>query len=474
MSRIETDLCIIGAGAGGLSVAAGAVQMGARVVLVERGEMGGDCLNHGCVPSKALLAAAALAQARRKGAAMGVAPVEPAVDFAAVKDHVARTIATIALVDSQERFEGLGVRVIREQARFASPDEIAAGPHRIRARRIILATGSRPVLPPIPGLAAAGALTNETIFALREAPSHLLILGGGPIGVEMAQAHRRLGVAVTLVEGGRILGRDDPEGAALVRAALVAEGVALVEGTGVAAVEGGAGDLALVLACGRRLAGSHLLVAAGRAAAFDGLDLAAGGVAVDARGALRLTAGLRSVTNRRVMVVGDAAGLGQFTHLAGYHAGIVIRSAVLGLPARARHDHIPRATYTDPELAQVGLTEAEARAAHGTALTVVRADLAHNDRAIATGGAPGFVKLMVLRGRLAGATVCGPQAGEVIQPLALALSSRLPLSALAGMVAPYPTLGEAAKRAAGAYFSPKLFANPWLRRGVRLVQRWLP
>lgn len=471
MARIDTDICVIGAGSGGLSVAAGAVQMGARVVLIEAGEMGGDCLNAGCVPSKALIAAAKAAEAQRRGF-RGIAPQAPDVDFAAVKDHVAAVIAQIAPVDSQERFEGLGCTVIRAFARFTGPREVQAGDQLIRARRFVIATGSRPFVPPIQGVETTPYLTNETIFALRDRPRHLIVIGGGPIGVEMAQAHRRLGCEVTVIEGARVLGREDPELAALVIDALRAEGIALVEGQPVVRLSGHDGAVEVTLGDGTQVTGSHILMAVGRSVALDGMNLAAAGIDHTPKG-ITVDARLRS-SNRRVFAVGDAAGGLQFTHVAGWHAGIVVRQAVLGLPARADPRAIPRATYTDPELAQVGLTEAEARSLHGAALTVVRADLAHNDRAQTEAKAKGLVKVMVVRGRPVGAGIVGPQAGELIALWALAISAGLKLTAIAGMVAPYPTLGEVSKRAAGAYFSPKLFDSPALKRLVRLVQRWVP
>ena len=471
MGRIETDICVIGAGSGGLSVAAGAVQMGARVVLIEAGEMGGDCLNAGCVPSKALIAAAKAAEAQRHGF-RGVAGVTPEVDFAAVKDHVAAVIAGIAPVDSQERFEGLGCTVIRAFARFSGPREVMAGDTTVRARRFVLATGSRPFVPPIQGVDSVPYLTNETIFALRDRPDHLLVIGGGPIGIEMAQAHRRLGCEVTVIEAAKILGREDPDLAQVVLSALAAEGIRFAEGTPVVRLAGQAGAVEVTLADGTQIKGSHLLMAVGRKVALEGLNLDAAGVAHTPRG-VTVDARLRS-TNRRVYAVGDAAGGLQFTHVAGWHAGIVIRQAVLGLPAKAEPRAIPRVTFTDPELAQVGLTEAEARAAYGDALTVVRADLAHNDRAQAEARAMGLIKVMVVKNRPVGASIVGPQAGELIGLWALALSARLKLSAIAGMVAPYPTLGEVSKRAAGAYFGPKLFESAALKRLVRLVQRWFP
>lgn len=473
MERISADLCVIGAGSGGLSLAAGAVQMGARVVLIEGAEMGGDCLNFGCIPSKALLAAGAAAQVLRRGD-LGIAPGEPEVDFAAVKDHVARVIAGIAPHDSQERFEGLGVTVIRAWARFVSPREVEAGGQRIRARRFVIATGSRPVVPPIAGIETVPVLTNETIFALRERPTHLLILGGGPIGVEMAQAHRRLGCAVTLVEGARLLGRDDPEAAAVVVNALRAEGVQLREGQAVVRLRPVPEGIEAVLAEGEVITASHLLVAAGRRPVLDGLDLSAAGVAHTAQG-VTVGAGLRSTTNRRVYALGDAAGGMQFTHLAGAHAGVVIRQVLLGLPARAPvAAMVPRVTYSDPELAQAGLTEAEARTAHGAALTVLRQPYAGNDRAQAEGRTAGFLKLMVVKGRPVGATLVGPGAGEGIAFWQLALAGRVKLSVIAGMILPYPTRAEIGKRAAGAYFSAKLFDSAAVKRVVRLVQRLLP
>lgn len=472
MTRIDTDICVIGAGSGGLSVAAGAVQMGARVVLVEAGEMGGDCLNAGCVPSKALIAAAAAAQAQRRGF-RGVAAVEPQIDFAAVKGHVADVIAEIAPFDSQERFEGLGCTVIRAFARFTAPDTVQAGDAAIRARRFVIATGSRPFVPPIAGVETVPYLTNETIFALRERPDHLLVIGGGPIGIEMAQAHRRLGCAVTVIEGDRALGREDPEMAAPVLAALRDEGVVIREGQGVVKLSGRAGAVEVALADGSSIGGSHVLMAVGRKVALDGLGLEAAKIAFDRKG-VTVDDRLRSTTNRRVFAVGDAAGGLQFTHVAGYHAGIVVRQAVLCLPARARADHIPRATYSDPELAQIGLTEAEARAAHGGGLTVIRLDLSQNDRAVAQGRKAGLLKLMVVRGRPVGVSITGPQAGELIGFWALPITKGLKLSAITGLVLPYPTLSELSKRAAGAYFSPQLFGNPWVKRVVRLVQRLLP
>lgn len=469
MITLTPDLCVIGGGSGGLSVAAGAVQMGASVVLVEGAQMGGDCLNHGCVPSKALLAAAKAAHAMGAGAPFGVSPTPAEVDFAAAKDHVRRVIEGIAPHDSVERFEGLGVTVIEAMARFTSPREVEAGGRRIRARRFVIATGSRPVAPPVEGLEAAGYHTNETIFDLRDRPRRLLILGGGPIGMEMAQAHRRLGCEVTVVEAMRALGREDEEAAALVLARLREEGVTIREGEKASAVRRSGALTTLTLESGEEVEAEALLVAAGRRPALESLGLEAAEVETT-RAGVKVDSGLRSVSNRRVYAIGDAAGGAQFTHLAGWHAGLVIRNALFRLPVKAE-GAIPRATYTDPELAQVGLTEAEAREAHGAALEICRAEYAENDRARAELKTAGFTKVMVVKGRPVGVTIVGAHAGDLIALWSLALSKRLKIGDVAGFVAPYPTYGELAKRAAGAYFTPRLFASPMVKRIVRALAK---
>ena len=469
MERIETDICILGAGSGGLSVAAGAAQMGARVVLIEADRMGGDCLNAGCVPSKALIAAAKQAHAMQSGAAYGVAPVTPQVCFPGAKDHVARAIATIAPHDSQERFEGLGATVLRARGRFVSPREVQAGDTVIRARRFVIATGSRPLVPPIPGLDAVPHHTNETIFELREKPGHLIVVGGGPIGMEMAQAHARLGSRVTVVEAARALGRDDPEVAEVALARLRTEGVEIREGAAAERVSGTAGAVTLHLGQ-ESVTGSHLLVAVGRRANTAEMGLEAAGIAHDARG-VTVDAGLRT-TNRRVYAIGDAAGGLQFTHVAGYQAGLVVRSALFRLPVRNRTDHVPRVTYTDPEVAQVGLTEAEAREAHGDRIEVHRAPFAENDRARAERATEGLVKMVADgRGRIYGVSMAGRHAGELIQPWALALSKRLRVKDMAGHVAAYPTLGEVSKRVAGAYYQPRLFESARVKWVVRILAK---
>ena len=461
----DYDLIVVGAGSAGLSLTAGAAQLGARVALIERGRMGGDCLNAGCVPSKALLAAGHAARAGAEAAELGVRYAPPVVDWPAVRAHIQRVIAAIAPNDSEERFQGLGAEVIRGEARFVDPATIAVEGRRLTARRIVLATGSRAAIPPIPGLDAGRFETNETIFDLPELPAHLLILGAGPIGLEMADAFAGLGARVTVLEADRVLGREDPELAAALTAALRARGIAIHEGAAVARVHPGP---EVELSDGRRIAGSHLLVATGRRPNIEALDLDKGGVAAT-RAGVAVDRGLRSVSNKRVFAAGDVAdvaGLGvrALTHVGSYHAGLLVRRSLFRLPARVDYAALPRAIYTDPELAWVGATRAEA----GQGAAVLRWSLAENDRAQAERATDGLVKLVVAKGRVVGAGMVGPHAGEIFGQWTLAIGRRLPMSALAGAIAPYPTLAEAGKRAAGAYFAPKLFSE----RTRRLV-RWL-
>jgi pyruvate/2-oxoglutarate dehydrogenase complex dihydrolipoamide dehydrogenase (E3) component len=470
MSVLKPDLCIIGGGSGGLSVAAGAVQMGASVVLLEGHKMGGDCLNYGCVPSKALIASGKAAHAMTAGMPFGITPVEPTVDYARAKDHVREVIAGIEPHDSVERFESLGVQVITEYGTFISPTQVKAGEHVIEARRFVISTGSSPFVPPIPGLDGVKHYTNEDIFDLRERPDHLIVIGGGPIGMEMAQAHRRLGSKVTVLEGMKALGKDDPELAAIALEKIRSEGVEIVEGALASNISGEGSEIIVETKDGPSYRGTHLLMAVGRQANLDRLNLEAAGIERE-RAGVTVDAQMKS-TNRKVYAIGDAAGGLQFTHVAGYHAGVIIRSALFGLPAKASNAHIPWATYTDPEIAQVGLTEAQAREQHGDKLEVLRFEFAENDRARAELKTDGLVKVMVVKGKPVGASIVGAQAGELIQVWALAISAKLKIGDVAGMVSPYPTLGEVNKRAAGQYYTPRLFENDWVKRVVRFVQRF--
>ena len=461
---LTPDLCVIGAGSGGLAVAAGAAQMGAEVVLVERREMGGDCLNFGCVPSKSLLAASRVAELWRRGAALGVTYDPPRIDFTAVGDSVQRVISAIAPNDSVERFQGLGVRVLRAEARFTSPRMVCADNVEIRPRRFVIATGSQPAIPSIPGLADVPYLTNETIFANRELPEHLIIVGGGAIGIEMAQAHYRLGARVTVLDIGPLLPRDDPELATCLTERLRDEGIVLRPRVEIAGIERKGAAIHVRLACGEQITGSHLLVATGRRPTTDGLDLPSAGIAASPAG-IAVDKRLRSTTNRRAFAVGDVAGGPQFTHIALYHAGIVIRNALFRLPARVSYRALPWVTYTDPELAHVGLSEAAAR--DDGAPRVLRWRFAENDRAQTERETAGLVKIVTRKdGLIVGASILGTGAGDLILPWALAISQRLKIGALANLIVPYPTRGEAGKRAAGSFYTPTLFSTRtrWLVR----------
>lgn len=473
--RIEADLCIIGAGSGGLSVAAGAAQMGATTVLIERGRMGGDCLNFGCVPSKSLLAAAYTAAAAQRGTAFGVSVGPLHIDGAGVHRHVHDVIAAIAPHDSVERFEGLGVSVIAATARFTGPREVVAGGTTIRARRFVIATGSRPAIPPISGLAATPFLTNETLFSLASIPQHLIVIGGGPVGVEMAQAHRLLGARVTLLEAATLLPRDDPELVDVVRRRLVSDGIDVREGVAIDRIEGNAGAVNFtvhVTAGGRpaSIDGSHLLIATGRQANVEDLGLSDAGVACSPAG-ISVDARLRT-SNRRIFAIGDCiAGGSRFTHAANDHAGIVLKNALFRWPATVDARALPHVTYTDPELAQVGLTEAQARAT-GKAIRVLRSSFAENDRARAERQTDGLAKVIVTAsGHILGAGIVGSQAGELIHTWVLAMSQRLKIGAVATVIAPYPTRGEINKRVAGTYYTERIFGRS-TRRIVRFLSRF--
>ena len=463
MKEIKADVCVIGAGSGGLNVASGSAQLGVRTVLLEGGDMGGDCLNTGCVPSKALLHVAKTAQTVRKaghyGISAGTESVE--VDYAKAMAHVRDAITAIEPHDSQERFEGLGVTVIRGYGRFVDAHTVETGEHRISAKFFVIATGSHALIPPVPGLDETLFLTNETLFTNTEKPGHLAIMGGGPIGVEMAQAHRRLGCKVTLIEmAPSIMGKDDPDLVAVVRRQLIAEGIDVREGTRVAAVSGSVGAVSLKLETGQgteTVKASHLLVATGRKPAIERLNLDAAGIDHTPQ-AITVRPNMRT-SQRHIFAIGDVVGGPQFTHMAGHHASVVVREMLFRMPAKADTRTVPWVTYSDPELAQIGMTETAARAA-GLEPQVELTNVGGNDRYITENIEEGLAKLVFdARGKLLGAGIVAPGAGDLIASLGLVIGGQIKLSTLASQIVPYPTHADVPKRMAGAHLAPTLFAK---------------
>ena len=462
---LKPDICVLGGGPGGLSVAAAAAAFGVPTVLIERGKMGGDCLNTGCVPSKSLLAAAKRAELMRNAGLFGLNVQGIGVDFAKVHNHVHSVIAALAPADSPERFTGLGVRVIRQHGQFKDRNTVSAGDVEIRARRFVIATGSAPAVPPIPGLDGGPFLTNENVFDLKERPEHLIIIGAGPVGLELAQAFRRLGSSVTVLEAAQPLANDDPECVAVVLDRLEREGIVIRSGVRVTGIVRAGGVVTATIKTSgaeQTVTGSHLLVAVGRRPQINELGLEAAGIRHDHRGIV-VNARLKT-SNWRVYAIGDcAAGHPALTHAANYHAGLVIRNALFRLPVRADNSAVPWATYTDPELAQTGLTEAQARA-RGMKIRVARWPYHDNDRAQIERDSHGHIKVITTRnGKIVGATIVGAQAGELIAIWALAIARGLNIRALTNVVFPYPTLSELGKRAALDFFIPSL-TKPWVRR----------
>ncbi|MEM0898896.1 MAG: FAD-dependent oxidoreductase [Pseudomonadota bacterium] len=470
---LTPDICVIGGGSGGLSVAAAAAAFGVPVVLIEGGKMGGDCLNYGCVPSKAIIAAGKAAHTMRHADKFGVKSVEPEVNFKKVHDHVHNVIGTIAPNDSVERFTSLGVKVIEAYAKFKDGKTVVAGDYEIRARRFVIATGSRAFVPPIPGLEEVNYLTNENLFDETKRLGHLIVVGGGPIGMEMAQAHRRLGSQVTVIEGAKALGKDDPELTAIALKNIRGDGVEILEETKVVKVSQKSktrvqvdieqnGEASSVV-------GTHILLATGRAANVDGMGLEEAGVDYDRKG-IKVGKDLRT-SNKRVYAIGDVAGGLQFTHVAGYHAGLVIQSILFRVAGKENTGLVPWATYTDPEIAHVGQTEEQA-ANETKDITVLRWPYAENDRAQAERKTSGLVKIVTdKKGKILGASIVGASAGEMINIFALAMSKKMKVSDLRGFIAPYPTMTEITKRAS-TQFSVPMTRKPWVRKLIAFLRKF--
>ncbi|MEL7130545.1 MAG: FAD-dependent oxidoreductase, partial [Pseudomonadota bacterium] len=441
--------------------------LGLNTVLFEGAAMGGDCLNHGCVPSKALLAAAKAAHDVRHTEKYGVTvDAEPSVDWQRVRDHVQGVIDTIAPVDSVERYESFGTTVISEFARFEDAKTVVSDTTRVTAKRFVIATGSTAFIPPIPGLSEVPYLTNHTIFTTPDFPEKLTVLGGGPIGIEMAQAFQRLGSQVTVIEMGRALARADEGHAATALEALRKEGITILEGHKAVEVSGSAGDITVRTETkdggGESVSGTHILVAVGRRTFLDGLDIEKANVKTE-RGNVVVKKTLQSVSNKRVWALGDSNGKAQFTHVAGHHASIFTRAAIMGLPGvDADATALPAVTYMQPEIAQVGMTETEARQAFGDKVRTGVFPFHENDRAIAERKTDGEVKIIWMGKKLLGASILGEGAGDLLQIVSVAMANNLGPGGLINHMSPYPTRAEAVKRAVsgsddfgGRFFSSK-------------------
>lgn len=469
------DLIAIGGGTAGLVTAAGGATLGLKVALIEREALGGDCLWTGCVPSKALIASAKLAHQFRDAERLGLTGAAPSHAFRAVMERMRAARERVAEHDDPERFRKMGVEVVFGAARLESPQEVVVDGRKLASRRVVIATGAVPAVPPIEGLAEAGYLTHATAFDQNDLPARIAILGGGPVGLEFAQVYARLGARVDVVEMmPQVLPREDGEAARLVAETLEAEGVRIRTGGRVERVcraEGGAKVVHVALG-GREsttIAVDEVFVATGRRANTDDLGLEEIGVALD-HGAVRVDGALRSSV-KGIWAAGDVTGGLQFTHVADYQAKLVLRNAIFPFPGKADYSAVPWVTYTDPEVARLGLTEEEATTRHGD-VTIHRYDFADLDRAIVDGEATGFVKIVTRpNGKILGATVVASGAGNLIMPLVLAMRRRIRLPRLSQIVYPYPTMVEGVKRAADNYYREK-FAG---RSGafLRKVVRWL-
>lgn len=470
---LTPDICVIGAGSGGVSIATAAALFGVPVVLVERDRMGGDRLDTG---KTALRAAGLRAKAAREAGRFGISAGEAQVNYAQVHDHVVRASSALAANHSAERLGALGVTVIKGEARFISRSTVMVGAQAIKARRFIIATGAQPAIPAIAGLDSVPFLTAQGLLDMPRRPDRLLVLGGGATGVELAQAMARLGSAVTIVEAAPLLAHDDPEAVAIVRRALLRDGIVVHEQATLQRAEPIRGGVRLVLAgpddAELSIEGTHLLVAAGRRPDIDALDLDMAGVTSDARGVI-VNKGLRTA-NRRVFAIGGGAGAAdgqQFGHAANHHAGLVLRNALFRQPVKVEANAMPRLTYSDPELASVGISEAQARE-RGGPLTILRWPYAENDRAQAEHETDGFVKLVTDRkGLVLGVTIVGARAGELIALWCMAVQQRLSVKDMAGLVLPPQTFSEVATRAAVSFYTP-LAAKPGIRRLIGFLRRF--
>lgn len=466
------DICIIGAGTGGMKVAASAAQMGAKVVLIEENKMGGESLNSGCIPSKSLLASARVAKLMRNATPLGIKAVNPEIDYQKIKAHVKTVMETISAQDSIEKFTNLGVTVISGKAQFVDAETVKVNDTTIKARRFVIASGSSPAIPGIAGLSNVPFYTNESIFDLSEKPAHLVIIGGSPIGCELAQAFALLGSQVTLLEAQKILPKYDADAVDIIRQEFIKDRIDLFENVKILNMSKSNTGISLTFESGgnpRTIDGTHLLLAAGRRPNLNDLNLEAAGINYTPRG-IQVNARLQT-SNKKIYAIGDVIGDFHFTHIANYQANIVIRNILFRQPAKANYHALPSVTFTEPELAQVGMTTESAKHA-GKRIKEFVTEFKENDRAQAENQTMGIIKVITSRsGKILGTTIVSTHAGELILPWILAINSGLSINAMTSVVAPYPTLSEISKKVAFTYYTPKLYSK-FMKFVVRMLAKF--
>lgn len=472
MTNFDYDVGIIGGGAAGLTMASGAAQLGAKVLLIEKEpHLGGDCLHYGCVPSKTLIKSAYVYNLMKSGPHYGLPVLEPPpVDFAAIASRIAGVIAEIQKHDSVERFCDLGVRVELGDAAFSDEHIVELEGKRISAASWLVSTGSSPAAPPLPGLDSVPYLTNKDIFSLETLPQSLIILGAGPIAIEMAQAFCRLGSQVTVIQrSSQILSKEDPDMAAIIQARLEAEGVKFKLGVAIKKAEASADVRRVVIETNgmeQAVEAQALLVALGRRANVDDLGLDKAGVKFSPKG-IEVDSRLRT-SQKHIYAAGDVTGKYQFTHAAGYEGGVVLANAVFHLPRRADYSRLPWCTYCDPELASVGMNEKTAQDA-GIEYKIWTERFADNDRALAEGRSEGMIKMLVNeKEKPIGVQIAGLHAGELINEWVAVMGGNVGLATLASAIHPYPTLGEVNKRVAGNLLQPKIFSQK-IKKGLKIL-----